>query len=209
MAKTWIYDDNGNRASVERWGSADAARASLATLRDCTDCTDCRDCSGCSWCIDCRGCSWCSECIDCRGCSWCSECIDCHGCSWCSECIDCHGCRWLRGESAVGGTRNDANVPKIPNIDAAIYAAASQPGALDMETWHTCGTTHCRAGWAVHLAGEAGYDLENVVGTELAAILIYRESGSPINPTRFYDSSEDALADMKARAEAATKGETP
>ncbi len=70
-----------------------------------------------------------------------------------------------------------------------------------MDNWHTCKTTHCRAGWVVHLAGEAGYALERFHNTPLAAQLIYRASGSPINPCRFYDSKEDALADMKRLAE--------
>jgi len=52
----------------------------------------------------------------------------------------------------------------------------------------------------VHLAGKQGYDLEERFNTELAAMLIYRESGAPINPARFYDSNEAALADMKKRA---------
>jgi len=71
-----------------------------------------------------------------------------------------------------------------------------------MGAWHTCNTTHCRAGWTVHLAGEAGYALESRFNTELAAMLIYRESGSPINPGRFYDSNEAAMADMRRMAEA-------
>lgn len=70
-----------------------------------------------------------------------------------------------------------------------------------MSDVHTCDTTHCRAGWAVHLAGEAGYALQERFNWELAAMLIYRESGSPINPGRFYDSNDDALADMKRLAE--------
>ena len=67
---------------------------------------------------------------------------------------------------------------------------------------HACRTTHCRAGWAVHLAGEEGYALERFYNWDLAARLIYRESGYEINPARFYDSDENALADMKALAEA-------
>ena len=39
--KTWISDANGNRCSVERWGSEEAARAALATLKDCSGCSDC------------------------------------------------------------------------------------------------------------------------------------------------------------------------
>jgi hypothetical protein len=66
---------------------------------------------------------------------------------------------------------------------------------------HECETTHCRAGWVVHLAGEAGYDLQQKFNWELAAMLIYRESGAPINPARFCDSNKAAIADMKRLAE--------
>ena len=69
-----------------------------------------------------------------------------------------------------------------------------------MSDWHTCDTTHCRAGWIVHLAGAAGYALEARHNTELAAMLIARESGAPINPARFYDNDAYALADMKRMA---------
>jgi hypothetical protein len=81
-------------------------------------------------------------------------------------------------------------------------AACSGDNALDMRKWHTCNTTHCRAGWVVHLAGEAGYALERFHNTALAAQLIYRESGSPISPVRFYDTDEEAMADMRKRANA-------
>ena len=77
--------------------------------------------------------------------------------------------------------------------------------ALKMDNWHSCNTTHCRGGWVVHLAGEAGYALERFHNAALAAQLIYRESGAPINPCRFYDSNEDALADMKRLAEEEAK----
>jgi hypothetical protein len=70
-----------------------------------------------------------------------------------------------------------------------------------MGNWHSCQTTHCRAGWAVHLAGDAGYALEKFHGPLLAGQLIYRESGTPINPCRFFDGNEATLADMKRLAE--------
>lgn len=104
--------------------------------------------------------------------------------------------------------KNDGlGVPEIPvieNIHQQIYAAVSaQPGSLNMSSWHTCETTHCRAGWVVHLAGDAGAKLEEFHNTDLAARLIYRASGFDINPARFHDSNEDALADMKRLAEEA------
>lgn len=51
------------------------------------------------------------------------------------------------------------------------------------------------------LAGPEGKALERFYNTELAAMLIYREStGERINPCRFYDSNEDALTDMRRLA---------
>jgi len=91
----------------------------------------------------------------------------------------------------------------IENIHQAVYAAASQPNSLAMNEWHTCKNTHCRAGWVVTLAGEAGGKLESRFGTLLAAMKIYDASDPnfKINPCRFLDSNEDALADMKRLAE--------
>lgn len=70
-----------------------------------------------------------------------------------------------------------------------------------MQTWH-CGTTHCRAGWVVTLAGKKGKALEAFFNTELAAMKIYAASGYQINPARFYDDNEAALEDMRKLAEA-------
>jgi hypothetical protein len=44
-------------------------------------------------------------------------------------------------------------IPIVPDLDRKVYEA-TKDGHLDMGKWHTsCGTTHCRAGWAVALAG--------------------------------------------------------
>jgi hypothetical protein len=51
--RTWIEGENGNRASVEYWGSEEAARKSLETLENCSDCSDCWCCS---YCLDCSRC---------------------------------------------------------------------------------------------------------------------------------------------------------
>src|SRR5690606_34908892 len=75
--KTWIYGENGNRASVERWGSEEAARQSLTSLKHCLRCSDCSDCVGCWDCLHCSGCLYCSDCSDCSDCSYCSGCSDC------------------------------------------------------------------------------------------------------------------------------------
>jgi len=93
-------------------------------------------------------------------------------------------------------------IPFVEELHKKLYAAVTaKPDALDMSTWHTCETTHCRAGWVVNLAGEEGRKLEAFHNTELAAMLIYEKSGYEINPCRFYDSDEDALEDMRKLAE--------
>jgi hypothetical protein len=95
-----------------------------------------------------------------------------------------------------------SGAPKIENIHKAIYAAASADGALNMGKWHTCETTHCRAGWAVHLAGEEGRALEENIGTAAAGALIYIASDPTLERVpNWYASNDEALADMKALAE--------
>ena len=65
-----------------------------------------------------------------------------------------------------------------------------------MSDWHTCETTHCRAGWAIHLAGAAGYALEQKLGSaELAGRAIYLASTG--RAPSFYASDEDALEDLR------------
>ena len=92
-------------------------------------------------------------------------------------------------------------IPKIEHIDDQILRAISAEGCrLEMVTWHTCETTHCRAGWAIRLAGAAGMAIEGLIGTGPAAALIYHMSrpGHPIPD--WYASNEDALADIKRHA---------
>jgi hypothetical protein len=201
----WLTDSNGNKCSVEYFGSREAAQSALDSLKNCENCVNCYGCYGCSDCSGCSGCSGCSDCYDCYGCSGCYGCYGCSGCSDCYDCSDCSGCSDLKDHkpapSAAPTTKRV--IPVIPDIHKAIYAAASQPKALEMGAFHTCEKKHCRAGWAVTLAGQAGRELEEYFNTELAAMLIYRESGYPINPARFYDSNEDALADMERLARVA------
>ncbi|KMO32503.1 hypothetical protein VQ02_23435, partial [Methylobacterium variabile] len=123
-------------------------------------------------------------------------------CSDCSHVANLYDRRDLKGDPSSDWSGPPA-IPTIENIHARVLEAASQTGALDMSTWHRCGTTHCRAGWVVHLAGEPGYALERFHGTALAAQLIYRESNPamPVAPTRFYETNDQALADMRAMAD--------
>lgn len=101
------------------------------------------------------------------------------------------------------------DIPIIENIHQKVYEAASAinpdtgENGLGMYRWHSdCGTTHCRAGWVVMLAGEKGEALEAELGTPEAAALIYRESDETLDRTpNFYTSNDEALADMKRLAE--------
>ena len=106
----------------------------------------------------------------------------------------------LRGADLSGADLSAA--PKIENIHQRIYEAASAPGALDMRLWHTCETTHCRAGWAVALAGDAGRELESKIGTAAAGALIYIASDPTLDRVpSWYLSDRDALEDMRICAE--------
>ena len=111
----------------------------------------------------------------------------------------------LRGAVLRGADLSDAvlsGAPKIENIHQVVYEAASALGALDMTKWH-CGTSHCRAGWVVTLAGDEGRALEERIGTPAAASLIYLASDPDLGKfPDFYCTNATALADMKARAEA-------
>jgi len=101
-------------------------------------------------------------------------------------------------------------IPIISGIHQAIYAAASKLAALDMSSWHTCKTTHCRAGWVVTLAGEAGKALEQYWTTNHAAWLIYKASDPQIKyRPDFFCTNEQALADMKRLADEEAVRERP
>lgn len=102
----------------------------------------------------------------------------------------------------------------IENLHTKILAAVTaDPQLFGMRFWHrktACGTSHCRAGWVVELAGEEGKKLEAETSTSFAAMQIYAAS-SPIkvSPARFYDENAEALADIRRCAAEETDGKTP
>jgi hypothetical protein len=71
----------------------------------------------------------------------------------------------------------------------AVAEAALQPGALRMDAWHSCGTAHCIAGWAIHLAGEPGRIMESMMGSHLAGLLLLGVEAAE----HFYDSNDKAM----------------
>ena len=94
----------------------------------------------------------------------------------------------------------EKSVLKIENIDAKILASIKGGGTLDMSVWHTCKTTHCRAGWAITLAGAAGRKLERAYGSNVAGAIIYAKSRPCMSIPDFFATNEDALADIRESA---------
>ncbi len=97
-------------------------------------------------------------------------------------------------------------IPVIPGIHQRVKNAVSHPNALDMGEWHSCETTHCRAGWVVAIAGEEGKTLEKQTSTEFAAMMIYKASSEiRVAPVRFFESNEVAMVDILRCAEEESK----
>jgi hypothetical protein len=109
------------------------------------------------------------------------------------------------GRLPVGKMPDD--VPLVADLHRKVYKACLNPGALNMIQWHSlCGTTHCRAGWVVTLAGAAGKALESAYGPAVAAAMIYAKA-YPDQPTPdFYEwCNEAALDDIRACAERSSR----
>lgn len=108
---------------------------------------------------------------------------------------------------------NDRTALMAPMGDApqrlATVAAIvlSDPSNLDMTHWHNssreggkCKTTHCLAGWAIHLAGPLGAFLEDRFGAARAGeILLGKEAAS-----FFYADNATALAYLRSVLDKAT-----
>ena len=87
-------------------------------------------------------------------------------------------------------------VPVVPGLDRQILQLIeSGDGTLDMRDWHRCETTHCRAGWAIVLAGDAGRRLERERGPFHAGAMIYRASTGRV--PNFFTTNERALEDLR------------
>ena len=184
------YDDFLNRENKEENGVSEGFAKRHPDFEEDNKLNE-----GCWDCDDCHGCDDCDDCHDCHGCHGCYNCHGCHDCDNCDNCTDCYGLLDRLGSS---GHKLAIDIPKIDNIHQKVLEATMEEGALDMDEWHTCETTHCRAGWVVHLAGEDGKKLEEKTDTPLAALLIYKKSSQiRVSPRRFYDSEYIAMRDIE------------
>jgi len=99
----------------------------------------------------------------------------------------------LRGVYLSGADLRDAiGLPIAADAPARLRAVAiaalADADALEMDTWHTCETTHCIAGWAIHQAGEPGRILEALHGPALAGRLLLGNDAA----LHFCDDNDDA-----------------
>lgn len=109
----------------------------------------------------------------------------------------------------VGSRLASLDVPIVPNIDAEILKKIeADPKSFWMGDWHfhddrpdaPCGTAHCRAGWAIVLAGQAGWELEDAFGSAVAGNLIYVASRPGEEVPDFYAETSEAIDDIRACA---------
>ena len=103
---------------------------------------------------------------------------------------------------------------KVLNIDKVMLASieankAAGTNGLSMSSWHGdpkcdetnwCNTTHCRAGYAICLAGKAGFDLERKYDSETAGKMIYAVSRPDKPLPDFHASDRVAMEDIVACA---------
>jgi len=99
--------------------------------------------------------------------------------------------RWTCAVSLVLPTPEDAE----RRIKAVAQAALADGAALHMSDSHKCETSHCIAGWAVHLEGPVGYILEKAVGTPMAGLMLLGVEAH----SHFYDDNETARAWLQSK----------
>ncbi len=97
----------------------------------------------------------------------------------------------LPAVTSIGGSPVPDPETARARLVAVAEAALTEPGNLNMKVWHDqskgCGTSHCIAGWAVHLEPD-GYALEKKLGSTLTAgnVLL-----GPVYSKLFFLSDDD------------------
>ena len=101
----------------------------------------------------------------------------------------------LRGAVLTGAVLSTKSPPMFPwhqadaTLPRRVAEAAMKEGALKMDAWHTCETTHCLAGWAIHLSGDVGKVLEATTSPSVAGSILM-----PSASHLFFSSTAEALA---------------
>lgn len=90
-------------------------------------------------------------------------------------------------------------------LNTTVLSSIEEDGnILHMGTYHKegdCGTTHSLFGWTIHKHPK-GYELEKHFGAWMAGAIIYKKSTGHIPD--FHASNDDAMADLRKRAEEET-----
>jgi hypothetical protein len=90
----------------------------------------------------------------------------------------------LRGADLRGADLSDATgLPSDPALLRRVCQEALKTGQLEMGRWHTCETTHCLAGWAIHLSGHAGQAMELLLGPATAGALLIPDASHMFDAT--------------------------
>ena len=106
----------------------------------------------------------------------------------------------LRGADLSGADLSGAKSAVFEAISktqmkAAICAqVCAAPEKLEMDSWHTCDTVHCIAGWTTTLHPQ-GKLLESIYGTSAAAALILHVCEGEV--PSFHSSNETAMQWLK------------
>ena len=106
----------------------------------------------------------------------------------------------------------EIKIPLLKNLNSEVLASVLSNGnKLEMELVHVCKTTHCRAGWTIHVCGKQGYQLEKECENwEEAASLILKANYPDRDLPSFYSSNENGmlrlLEDAKYDYDKRTKG---
>ena len=101
-------------------------------------------------------------------------------------------CAVLRDADLRGADLRDAVLTiaedAADRLRAVACVALASDDALRMDAWHSCGTSHCIAGWAIHQAGEVGRLLEASAGAEVAGLMLLGTEAH----SHFFDDNEKA-----------------
>ena len=104
----------------------------------------------------------------------------------------------LKGANLEGANLEGAylgTVPVVSDLHKKMEEVTRNPESFNMKDWHTCETTHCRAGWATILAGKEGKELEEKFGSAVAGTLIYHASTGMVPD--FYATTEESREDIE------------
>jgi hypothetical protein len=107
----------------------------------------------------------------------------------------------LRGADLAGAkglTGDSFGITPDPTLPQRVAKSIIQEQliVLEMIDWHTCETTHCLAGSAIHLSGPAGYVLEKATSPSVAGAMLM-----PSACHLFLASNEEAMEWLKAQLE--------